>query len=150
MSMALTVPILDKNFTCSWNGNMFFKNFHIDAISSTGEFFVSSEDFSFSKDYQSSCCDCIKYNRYFNCGKCSLHLHIKRNEVLEILISSYYLRFAWNTDVSESLHILYYNYYIPILVTVGGFPKEIKTKIRYLIICYSHNFILWKYDNKNN
>ena len=32
-------------------------------------------------------------------------------------------------------------------VSLGGFPKEIKTKIRYLIICRYHNFVLWKYDN---
>ena len=30
---------------------------------------------------------------------------------------------------------------------IGGFPNEIKTKIRYLIICCYDNFILWKYDN---
>ena len=29
----------------------------------------------------------------------------------------------------------------------GGFPMEIKTKIRYFIICGYHIFTLWKYDN---
>ena len=30
---------------------------------------------------------------------------------------------------------------------VGAFPIEIKTKIRYHIICCYHNFTLWNYDN---
>ena len=32
------------------------------------------------------------------------------------------------------------------VVIIGGFPIEIKTKIRHLIICCCHNFIRWKYD----
>ena len=29
---------------------------------------------------------------------------------------------------------------------IGGFPIEIKTNIRYCIICCHHNFTLWNYD----
>ena len=31
------------------------------------------------------------------------------------------------------------------LIPVGGFPIEIRTKIRYQIICCYHNFTLWNY-----
>ena len=35
-----------------------------------------------------------------------------------------------------------YKIFQNVIYTIGGFPNEIKTKIRYLIICCYHDFML--------
>ena len=53
-----------------------------------------------------------------------------------------------NLPVSALYKVLQFAHAQKIFVhSLGGFPIEIKTRIRYHVICCYHNFTLWNYDN---